>query len=347
MKVLIIGGTGNIGSGITRCLLKRGGFEITHCNRGTDAAFDGKTRVIRGDRHDRAKFEASIRQAGPWDCVIDMICFGPEDARSDIAAFGGVTRQFIFTSTVDAYTKDGPYPVRVDAERKPIPSFAYGYNKALAELVFEEAAKQGAFELTIIRPVATCNDSWLPLAFVAPVHGYVMRRIRDGKPIIMHGDGNAVWPFTHRDDVAEAFANAILNPKAFGNSYVTSPDTYYSWLEYYRTVGRVMGAPEVRFVHIPSVLLARMIKGGDWIRDNIQYSNVYDNTPAKQDLGFRCTITLEQILRRCLSHAAALEQIDSAPDYPPYDQIIEAWRKHEDEMVRQCKDWGISPDRDL
>jgi nucleoside-diphosphate-sugar epimerase len=344
MKVLIIGGTGNIGSGITKLLLDRGGFDITLFNRGNDDAWNGRTRLIVGDRGDRLRFEESIREAGPWDCVIDMICFGPEDAQSDIRAVGGRTKQFIFTSTVDAYTKDGPFPVPVDGERKPVQSYAYGYNKAQAEFVFDDAAKKGEFELTIIRPVATCSDTWLPLTFVAPVHGYVMRRIRDGKPIIMHGDGTAVWPFTHRDDVAVAYANAIGNSKAFGKSYVTSPDIYHSWMDYYRTAARVMGAPEVRFVHIPSTLLARMVKGCDWIRDNIQYTNIFDNAPAKQDLGFRITLTLEQIMLRCLSNPGPLEQINTAADFPAYDKIIEAWRKHEDEMVRKCQEWGVAPD---
>jgi len=343
VKVLIIGGTGNISTGITKLLLDRG-MDVTLFNNDTTDEWQGRTKRLVGDRNDRAGFEERIRQAGPWDCVIDMICFSPDDARSDIRAVGGRTKQIIFTSTVDAYTKNGPYPVPISAERKPVQSFAYGYNKAQAEFVFEEAARKGEFALTIIRPVATCNDTWLPLTFVAPVHGYVMRRIRDGKPIIMHGDGTAVWPFTHRDDVAVAFANAIGNPKAFGKSYVTSPDIYHSWMDYYRTAARVMGAPEVRFVHIPSVLLARMVKGGDWIRDNIQYTNIFDNAPAKQDLGFRITLTLDKLMQRCLGNPKPLAQLSGAPDYPVYDQIIEAWQKHEDEMVRQCREWGVAPD---
>lgn len=342
VKVLIIGGTGNISTGITKQLLDRG-FDITLFNNDTSDGWNGRTKRIVGDRNNRAAFEASIAEAGPWDCVIDMICFSAEDARSDIKAVGGRTKQLIFTSTVDAYTKGKTCPMPVDFERKPVPGYAYGYNKAQAEFAFEEAAARGDFALTIIRPVATTNDTWLPLSFVAPIHGYVMRRIREGKPIIMHGDGTAAWPFTHRDDVAVAYANAIGNPKAFGKSYVPAPDLYYSWLEYYRTAARVMGAPDVEFVHIPSVLLSRMVKGCDWIADNIQYTNVFDNTPAKQDLGFKITITLEEIMRRCFSNAVSLEIIENAADYPVYDQIIAAWRKHEDEMVRQCAEWGVAP----
>jgi len=343
MKVLIIGGTGNISTGITSLLLERGGFDITLFNNDTADQWQGRTKRIVGDRNDRSFFEESVIKAGPWDCVIDMICFNPEDARSVIRAAGGRTKQLIFTSTVDAYTKGRIYPVPIDFLREPDPKFGYGYNKARAEFVFEEAAGKGEFALTIIRPVATCNDTWLPLTFVAPFHGYVMRRIRDGKPIIMHGDGTAVWPFTHRDDVAVAYVNALGNSRAFGKSYVTAPDVYYSWMEYYRTAARVMGAPEVSFVHIPSVLLARMVKGGDWIAQNIQYTNIFDNTPAKQDLGFRITIPLEKIMQRGLSNPKPLEQINTAPDFPAYDQIISAWRRHEDEMVSQCREWGLTP----
>jgi len=49
-------------------------------------------------------------------------------------------------------------------------------------------------------------------------------------------------------------------------------------------------------------------------------------------------------MQRCLSNPKPLEQMNTAADSPDYDKIIEAWHRHEDEMVRQCRQWGVAPD---
>lgn len=262
MKILIIGGTGNMGTAITSELLNRG-HDLTLFNFENDDYWNGRTKRIVGNRNNREFFETEVIKTGPWDCVIDKICFSPEDAKSNIRAFAGRTKQLIFTSTVDAYTKPAKaYPAPVNSERKPDPAFTYGYNKAQCEFMFEEAAAKGAFNLTIIRPVATYNDSWLPLTFIAPYHGYEMRRIRDEKPLIVTGDGTSLWPSVHRDDVAQAFVNAAGNPKAFNKSYVTAPDEVHTWITYYNTVARVMGARPVTFVNIPPAQFLGFIDEG-------------------------------------------------------------------------------------
>jgi hypothetical protein len=69
--------------------------------------------------------------AGPFDCVIDMICFLAEEARSAVRAVGGHTRHYVFCSPTDVYTKPPKYfPIRENEERKPLPEFPYAWGKA-------------------------------------------------------------------------------------------------------------------------------------------------------------------------------------------------------------------------
>ena len=120
MKVLIIGGTGLISTAITRFLMERGD-DVTLYNRGIrPLQVSHRPKRIAGDRTDYATFEAQMARAGHFDCVIDMICFLPEDAESAVRAFRGRVEQYVFCSTVDVYTKPAKrYPVKEDAERRP------------------------------------------------------------------------------------------------------------------------------------------------------------------------------------------------------------------------------------
>src|SRR5690349_6894590 len=105
MKILIIGGTGLISTGITRLLLDRG-EEVWHYNRGQRSEeFRGRVRTVTGDRFDHARFEAQAAELPRFDAVIEMIGYAPEEARSLIRAFGGKTGHLVFCSTVDVYAR--------------------------------------------------------------------------------------------------------------------------------------------------------------------------------------------------------------------------------------------------
>lgn len=101
MRVLIVGGTGNISAATTRELVARGAA-VTHFNRDrtrSTATIPDGVRTIVGDRTDYPAFEARLRAEEPFDVVIDMIGFTAADAESAIRAFRGRTGQYRFCST--------------------------------------------------------------------------------------------------------------------------------------------------------------------------------------------------------------------------------------------------------
>ena len=220
MRVLIIGGTGLISTAITRFLVERGD-DVTLYNRGqTDADIPEGYDTITGNRKDYAAFEAQMAEAGNFDAVIDMIGFIPADVESAIRAFHGNIGQFIFCSTVDVYTKPAQrYPIREDAARQPMPSFPYAYNKATCERLLEAAHERGDFPVTIIRPAHTYGEGRGLIHSFGLGGAYYFHRIRNGKPIITHGDGFSLWAACHRDDVGRAFAEAVCHEKTFGKGY--------------------------------------------------------------------------------------------------------------------------------
>jgi nucleoside-diphosphate-sugar epimerase len=336
MKVLIIGGTGNISSAITRTLIERG-EQVTLFNRGqTQVKIPGRYEVIVGDRYDHAEFEAQMAEAGLFDCAIDMIGYDPEDIESAIRALGGRVRQFIFCSTVDVYTKPArQYPITVNAERAPLRAFPYAYKKAICENTLLQAQDRGDFALTIIRPAQTYSDFRTPLPLIGTGPSF-LRRVRQGKPIIILGNGTSLWVATHRDDVGPAFANAAGNAETFGKAYNVTGEEWMTWEQYYRTVAEVMGAPALDLVCIPSDLLGRMApKSAAWCVVNFHFNNIFDNSSARHDLGYRYTIPWSEGVRRLVAWHDERGLIDRSADEPLYDRIVSRWRQLGDQVVSE------------
>jgi len=329
MKILIIGGTGNISTPITR-MLQGKGHDLTLFN------YDQirpewllpEVRVISGNRKDLHLFESQIFIDGNYDCVIDMICFEPEDAVIDAVLFKGHTKQFIFCSTVDVYPKTPDrYPVNEDLEIGALPSFQYAWKKVECEKTLWQAHKRGDFQLTVIRPAATYNESWSPGVHSFGGQTYHLDRIRKGKPIIMHGDGTSIWVAAYRDDTASAFVGAASNETAFGQAYNVTGDELMTHNQIWKTIARVMEAPEPDFVYIPSLLLASLAPvEALWCRENFMHNNIFDNSKAKRDLGFRYTVSYEEGVKKCIEFLTRHNLIENCDNYPFYDQIIQKWR---------------------
>lgn len=340
MKVLIIGGTGNISTAITRYLIEQGQNDIYLYNRG-NIPVEGTTTSF-GDRKDYNDFEIKVAKLGEFDTVIDMICYEPNEARSDVRCFKGKTKQFIFCSTVDTFTKPASrYPIKEDDEQKPSIVFPYAYKKGICENIFRDAAERGDFQLTIIRPVATYNDTSYPLALLGN-GDHLLKRIKDRKPIIVLGDGNSFWVSCHRDDTARPFFGACGNEKAYGKTYNISGDEVITWEAYFNTVAKVMGIDKIDFVHIPTDLLVRIApKSAEWCGINFKYNNIFDNTAAKTDLGFKYTISWEEGVRRMVNYHESRGDIESVQENKLYDLAVEKIRNMETEIANELSQFDI------
>ena len=335
MRILIIGGTGIISTGITGLLVERGD-DVTLYNRGKHASLvEGKYATITGDRKYFADFEKQMQEAGTFDCVIDMFCFAPAEAESALRAFKGRTGQYIFCSTVDVYTKPAAvYPITETAERLPSEKFTYGFNKAPCEELLFAAHERGDLAVTSIRPGHTYGEGGNNLIHPIGFGNCYLDRMKKGQPIILHGNGESFWPTCHRDDVAVAFVGAIGNEKAKGRGYHAAGEEWMTWQQYHQKLAEVIGAKPPQFVHIPTDVLVRMAPGqADWCDVNFSYNNLFDNTAAREDLGFRVTIPWVKGARRTIDWLEEHGQLDKSEDFPDYDGLIEGWKKAIDTMM--------------
>ncbi|MFB6075026.1 MAG: NAD-dependent epimerase/dehydratase family protein [Haloarculaceae archaeon] len=324
MHVLVIGGTGLISTGITRQLVAEG-HEVTCFNRGeSDADVPDAVEFVHGDRND-ADALADARDAVDPDCVIDMVCFAPEQAEAAIDVFADAIEQYVFCSTVDVYHRPLPTnPVQEDAPREPAVS-EYGENKAICEDLFLDAHERGDFAATVIRPWSTYGEGG-PVLHTLGTGTYYLDRLREGKPIVVHGDGQGLWGPCHRDDVAGAFVNAVGNEAAYGEAYHVTTEEVITWRQYHETVADVLDAPDPEMVYVPTPVLAEAAPDRtQMLLDHFQFSTVFDNSKAKRDLDFEYTVSFREGVERTIDWLVEHDEIDDW-DSEDDDELIAAWR---------------------
>jgi nucleoside-diphosphate-sugar epimerase len=286
MKVLFIGGTGVISSACSQLAVERG-LELYLLNRGQSwrPVPDG-ARVIQADIRDR---EAVMRAlaGSEFDVVVDWIAFEPQHVEADIELFRGRTGQFIFISTASAYqTPPSFLPV---SESTPLdnPYWEYSRLKIACEERLVQAYRQDKFPITIVRPSHTYDKTMLPVR-----GGYTMiGRMRQGKPVIVHGDGTSIWTLTHHRDFAKGFVGLLGHPGAIGQAFHITSSEWLTWNQIYETLAWAAGC-EPKLVHIPSDFIARFDpEWGAGLLGDKAHSMIFDNSKIKRLVpDFACSI---------------------------------------------------------
>jgi nucleoside-diphosphate-sugar epimerase len=297
MKVLVIGGTGLISTGIVEHLLERGA-DVTLFNRGQRSASVSGARVLCGDRN------VSLELGGArFDVVIDMVCFTPAQAQSCVKAFAGKVEQLVFCSSVCAYGVGTPAGALIDESFEARPISGYGRDKLACERLFERADAEGAFRATIVRPSNTYGPG-ASLIDQMEFDSVVWDRVENGLPVLCAGDGIGLWQSTHRYDVGRFFAYAAGNPKTYGETFNATHDRVFTWRDYYREAARALGA-EAKLVLAPAGwVVAHDPERFAFLNEVTRYHGAYDSAKAKAAVPeFQCGIAFEDGARETLLDA--------------------------------------------
>lgn len=330
MRVLIIGGTGLISTAITNRLLREGA-EVVHLNRGKTAPryTGGTVKVIQVDRHDPS-FPNTLRSNGPYDVVIDMCAYHPDDLRPALSALKDRTQQYIFCSTVDVYGKPAQrLPI---TESEPLTGHTeYARNKIACEELVMQAE---GFEKTIVRPSCTYGEGGVVIHTFG-WETWFLSRLEQGLPVVVFGDGTGIWTWCHVDDMAVAFTGACLNPAAYGQRFHAASDELLTWNASVSTIAAALGAPEPHIVHVPIDLLHAWAPEESQISwDNFAWPNFYDNILARTITGFETTVPFADGVARTIGWLKANNRIEPAEADPVTEKILERWAKAVDQANR-------------
>ncbi|MBO5377350.1 MAG: SDR family oxidoreductase [Ruminiclostridium sp.] len=333
MKVLLIGGTGTISSAITRLLVKKG-YDTYILNRGSrnDTLPEG-VKTISADINNEA--EAAEKLSGmTFDVVCDFIGFVPSQLERDFRLFSGKTKQFMYISSASAYHK----PVKdyriTEGTTLANPYWEYSRNKIACEEYLMKMYRENGFPVTIIRPSHTYDERSVPLG----VHGdkgswQVLKRMLDGKPVIIHGDGTSLWTITFNEDFAVAFVGLMGNPHAIGEAFHITSDESVTWNQIYKTIADALGV-ELKPYYVSSQMLQDLSNydfEGSLIGDKSN-TVVFDNSKVKAAVPeFKAVIRTEEGIRRCVENVLAHPELQVA------DEEFDAWCDKVIEKMEELK----------
>ena len=328
MKVLLIGGTGTISSAIADNFREKG-WDVWLLNRG-NGNVQGVNRIIC-DINDEAQAMEKLKTHS-FDAVADFVIFKKEQAESRYRIFKGKTRQYIYISSASVYQKP-PSDYRIN-EGTPHanPFWQYSRDKIACEEFFINKYREEGFPVTIVLPSHTYDDKKVPVG----VHGakgswQVIKRMLDGKPVIIHGDGTSLWTMTNSIDFAEAFAGLIGNIHATGEMVQITSDESLTWNQVYQTIAEILGVP-LKAMHISSEFLSntgRYDFRGSLLGDKAN-SVVFDNAKLKRLVpGFTTKIRFDQGAARSIKYLLSHKELQiEDPEFEVWcDRVIAAQEK--------------------
>ncbi len=278
LKVLFIGGTGNISTSVSKLCIEKG-IDLYLLNRGQrDVQILGAKTIIA----DFSNFEETKKALNDfdWDVVVNWIAFTPEDIEKDINFFRGKTKQYIFISSASAYQKPPTHPIITESTPLYNPFWQYSRDKIACEEKLNMEYRNNNFPITIVRPSLT-YDTVIPVAIGGWTEYTIIDRIKNGKKIIVHGDGTSLWVITHAKDFAKGFVGLLGHRQSIGHSFHITSDEILTWNQIYETVAEATGY-EANIVHIPSKFIGEKepsLIGGLW--GDKSHSVIFDNTKIK------------------------------------------------------------------
>ncbi|CAN5405301.1 SDR family oxidoreductase [soil metagenome] len=286
MKVLFIGGTGIISSACSQLCIERG-IDLHLLNRGKSSRKPAEgAKLINADINDLEATKAALK-GHEFDAVVNWISFVPSQIERDLDLFRGKTGQYVFISSASAYqTPPSSLPV---TESTPLdnPIWGYSQNKIACEERLVRAYREEKYPITIVRPSHTYDKTAIPLG-----HGFtVLERMRQGKPVVVHGDGTSLWTLTHHADFAKGFVGLLGHSGAIGDAFHITSDEWLPWNTIYDLLAQRMGV-EAKKVHIASDTIAAHHKDwGDGLLGDKTHSMMFDNSKVKRLVpDFVCTI---------------------------------------------------------
>ncbi len=254
MRVIVIGGTGHIGTWLTPRLVAAG-YEVVCITRGQREPYQphGTWRAVeriavdRRAEDNRGVFGGRVADLKP-DIVVDLVCYTLESAQQIVEALRGRVEAFLHCGTIWVHGHSEQVPTTEDQPRRPF--CEYGRQKAAIEKYLATAARRDGFPATVLHPGHIVGPGWPPINPAGHTDPKVFTRIARGEELTLPNLGLETIHHVHADDVAQAFMKALANwSAADGESFHVVSPAALTLRGYAEAVARWFGRePDLRFL---------------------------------------------------------------------------------------------------
>ena len=288
MKVLFIGGSGNISSACAELLYVKG-HEIHVLTRGL-AAVPNHFRAMKADRKDPASMSSALGNLRP-EVVVNFLGFDLPEVTRDFELFRGVAAQYIFISSATVYAKPPPrLPITEDGPQGN-PFWEYARKKQACEQWLLERWKTDRFPVTIVRPSHTYSERWIPNPLSSSSYTFA-RRLELGLPVFVPDRGENPWTLTASADFALGLAGLVGNTAALGEAFHITSDEVLTWNEIVAEIASALGVQSRKIVPVPTDFIcerAPQMMGS--LKGDKAQPGVFDNSKIKRFVPeFKCRV---------------------------------------------------------
>jgi nucleoside-diphosphate-sugar epimerase len=264
IRVLFLGGAGMIGSACAAEAVRQG-LDVTVMTR-TPRPVPAGVRHVQAEAHDSTDLD--------YDCVVNWVGYTPADLHLD-----SEPGQYVFISTGSIFARPAPLlPITESTPRSNL-AWAYPSGKVACELALEDAHRSRGFPVTIVRPTHVYDDTVIPV-----LAGWTaIDRMRQGRPVVVHGDGTSLWNLTHSADFARAFVPLLANPHTIGESVNVCSDELLTWDQIHRSLAAAAGVRDPLLVHRASETVEAEVPGWNPVlTHDFGHTVIYDTTKLKR-----------------------------------------------------------------
>ena len=325
MKILFIGGNGNLSADCAELLCGRG-HEIFILTRGHSPT-PPQYRAVVADRKDPAAMNAALSHVAP-EVVINFLGYELTDVRLDHALFAGKLRQYVFISTAAAYAK--PTPRLPITEETPLgnPFWDYAQKKEQCENWLREQWRESRYPVTIVRPSHTYSPRWFPNPVSSSSYTFAAR-LEAGKPVFVPGNGENPWTLTAASDFAVGLAGLVGNDASIGEECHITSDEALTWNQIYGETAAALGVSSPHVLKIPVEFICRHCpRLTGTVNGDKANPAVFDNSKIKRFVPeFQCRKPFRAGIRES---AEWFRQHPDRKQVNPeaeaaFDQVITAW----------------------
>ncbi len=224
MRIVVIGGTGHIGTFLIPQLVA-GGHDVILISRGQRRPYRSlggwsqvRTAVVDREAEDGAGTFGETVARLEAEVVVDLICFAEDSARQLGEALEGRVQHLLHCGTIWVHGPSAAVPTSEDAPRRPLDE--YGVAKAAIERYLLNRARSGGVPSTVIHPGHITGPGWIPINPAGNLDLDVFQDLADGNTVTLPNLGMETLQHVHAADVAGVFLAAIANRSvAVGESF--------------------------------------------------------------------------------------------------------------------------------